>query len=290
MPAGGRPAFYCQLFVLHGSIVCHRDSNQAPVIALLQAGCEQQPAPGATIAIEGNLFSKDNVNATNPTLYPTIDSDWLDQGPLNLEAKVGIAAGGLVLILFILGFCIIWRGKRRRKAFLRTLEMKQERYWPGPIAIPQETRDTPLSQKPLRTWDESPVSVRSEKPFTRYVSPYSSQYNSPVSATELKLASWPVMDPHSQMPPPNHDSPRIGVALGGDESSINTSSSKGKERQQEEAYEMHPVHGTPGGIGVHQPGESDRAFQQQGYFPEGLVHPGYTYGYSEEGSRRGYAP
>ncbi|KAM5342553.1 hypothetical protein ACJ41O_013519 [Fusarium nematophilum] len=274
----------------------------ANFITVLQAGCEQQPVPGATVSVEGNVFSKDDVNVTDPSPLATLDPDWFDNGPLNLEAKVGIAAGGVVLILITLGFCIIWRGRRRRRAFLSTLEIKQGgKSWPTPIMIPGEMRETPLSQKPLRGWDESPMSVRSEKPFHNYVSPYASQFSSPVSATELKLANWPVMAPNGQMyqQQQNQSSPHIGVALGGDDSSINTSgSSKGKGRQHEEEYEMRPVDNAHGGIGIYQPeiyqyGESSRApGPPQGYFPDGLVYPHSTHahGYYEEDTRRGRSP
>ncbi|KAF4998196.1 hypothetical protein FDECE_11837 [Fusarium decemcellulare] len=280
-------------------------------ITVLQAGCEQKPVPGIMVSTEGSIFSKDDVNVTAPTPIASVDPDWFDNGPLNLEAKVGIAAGGVVLILMILGFCIIWRGRRRRRAFLNMLETKQGQSWPTPLTIPRDnrdTRDTPLSQKPFRSWDESPMSVRSEKPFPHYVSPYASQYSSPVSATELKLAQWPVMAPSPQMymqapmfQQQNQSSPHIGVALGGDESSINTNSSKGK-RKQEEEYEMTPVEHQQAGIGIYHPDIHQHAMYStgepsqmpgppQGYFPDGLTYPNQPYGYYyEDEQRRGRSP
>ncbi|RBR17710.1 uncharacterized protein FIESC28_06406 [Fusarium coffeatum] len=273
-------------------------------ITVLQAGCEQKPEPGTLVSTDGSIFSRDNVNITAPSPVASLDPDWLDQGPLSLGAKVGIAAGGLALILFILGFCIIWRGRRRRRAFLSKLETKQANSWPTPLTIPRETRetrDTPLSQKPLRSWDESPVSVRSEQLFPpHHVSPYASQYSSPVSATELKLAHWPVMAPNQQtttaihnqtpFPPmfpsmyqPDPTSSQIGVALGGDDSSINSGNSKGKGHRTEE-YEMTPVDNPHAGIGIYQPdpyrtGESSTSVPRAGYFPEGISYVNQAYGY-----------
>ncbi|KAF4499169.1 hypothetical protein FAGAP_4645 [Fusarium agapanthi] len=273
----------------------------ANFITVLQAGCEQKPQPGTLVSTEGSIFSRDDVNVTEPTPVASVNPDWLDQGPISLGAKVGIAAGGVAFILFMLGFCIIWRGRRRRKAFLSMLETKHNNSWPTPLTIPRETRDTPLSQKPLRSWDESPVSVRSEHLFPHHVSPYASQYNSPVSATELKLAHWPVMAPNQQMTPamnsqsqfpqmfpsmyqPDPSSSQIGVALGGDDSSVNSGNSKGKGLQGEE-YEMTPVENPHAGIGIYQTGvnpygESSRTTAPQlGYFPEGLAHMNQSYGY-----------
>lgn len=293
----------------------------ANFITVLQAGCEQQPKPGTLISTEGTIFSRDDVNVTEPTPVASVDPDWFDHGPLTLDAKVGIAAGGVVLILIILGFCIIWRGRRRRRAFLSMLETKHGNSWPTPLTIPRETRDTPLSQKPLRSWDESPVSVRSEQLYPHHVSPFASQYSSPVSATELKLAHWPVMAPNQQMsaamsghqpfPPmfpsmyqPDPGSAHIGVALGGDDSSVNSGNSKGKGRQGEE-YEMTPVENphAHAGIGIYQPeiqhnGEPSRtAFPEPGYFPEGLTnvnqtygHPNPSYGYYDDHQRTGRSP
>ncbi|CCT65679.1 uncharacterized protein FFUJ_02644 [Fusarium fujikuroi IMI 58289] len=275
----------------------------ANFITVLQAGCEQKPLPGTLVSTEGSIFSRDDVNVTEPTPVASVNPDWLDQGPISLGAKVGIAAGGVAFILFILGFCIIWRGRRRRRAFLSMLETKHNNSWPTPLTIPRETRDTPLSQKPLRSWDESPVSVRSEHLFPHHVSPYASQYNSPVSATELKLAHWPVMAPNQQMTPamnsqsqfpqmfpsmyqPDPSSSQIGVALGGDDSSVNSGNSKGKGLQGEE-YEMTPVDNPHAGIGIYQTGvnpygESSRTTAPQpGYFPEGFNHMNQSYGYHD---------
>ncbi|KAF4469870.1 hypothetical protein FALBO_3218 [Fusarium albosuccineum] len=281
----------------------------ANFFTVLQAGCEQKPEPGITVSIDGGVFSQDKVNITAPTPVATLDPDWLDQGPISLDAKVGIAAGGFALILAVIGFLIIWRGRRRRRAFLRGLETRPRgKGWPTPLNTSNDMRETPLSQKPFRSWDESPLSARSEKTFPRYVSPYASQYSSPVSATELKLAQWPVMAPSPQMymqapmfQQQNQSSPHIGVALGGDESSINTNSSKGK-RKQEEEYEMTPVEHQQAGIGIYHPDIHQHAMYStgepsqmpgppHGYFPDGLTYPNQPYGYYyEDEQRRGRSP
>lgn len=129
------------------------------MVVLLQAGCDQKPALGSTVSVEGSIFSTTLLKETEPT--PT--SSWTgtsDSGPISLGGKVGIAIGGLCLLLAVTGFCIVCNGRRRRRAFLRKLEMRQKEAggaWPHPASatggpdIPNrghDMNDTPLSQKP----------------------------------------------------------------------------------------------------------------------------------------------
>lgn len=232
------------------------------MIVMLQVACDQKPQPGSTISVDGSIFSTTVMNETSPT--PT--STWTNfnnSGPLSLGAKVGIAVGGLCLVLAITGFCIVWNGRRRRRAFLRKLEMRhKEAGWPHPFAgrgVPvvhrgPDMNETPLSQKPLRGWDDSPQSATASEPsYARYFSPYSSQHNSPVNGADaaammMRQQQWPsefhddpsfaqqqyqhgefassaqekaMQDQHeAAVGPANNPPVYIGVALGGDEPSL----------------------------------------------------------------------
>lgn len=220
------------------------------------------------------------MNATTPT--PSLPASAFTSSSFTLGAKVGIAVGGLLLMMAILGFCIVWNGKRRRRRFLRRLEMQNaQQVWPTPPAPNREMFETPMSQKPLRGWDDSPMSAGTEKTLPRYFSPYSSQYNSPVSALEAPSMQWPES---SQRTP--HE---IGIALGGDESSGHWDGHdpKGKERKVE-TYEMHEVESDHSGSG-RMPREPE---------PPVLHHPGNgrnggspprRYGLTEEDARNGFA-
>lgn len=197
---------------------CLRSSDQeylANMVAMLQVGCDQKPQPGTTISVEGSIFSTTLMNETSPT--PT--STWTnfnDSGPISLGAKVGIAVGGLCLALSITGFCIVWNGRRRRRAFLRKLETRhKESGWPHPFiggGVPvvhrgPDMNETPLSQKPLRGWDDSPQSATASEPsYARYFSPYSSQHNSPVNGAD---AAAIIME-QQQWPSEFHDDPNFG--------------------------------------------------------------------------------
>ncbi|AEO62565.1 6af60980-bd6b-49be-913b-22080c196881 [Thermothielavioides terrestris] len=245
-------------------------------VMILEAACEQKPAPGSTVSISGDPF--DTVNGVTivppqPT-YSTVPAP--DYGPVSLGARVGIAFGGLAFILALAGFCIVCNGKRRRRAFLRELERRHgAQGWPHPKTPyvggaggsssggGPEMFETPVSQRPLRGWEnDSPVSAQPDGPYPRYFSPYTSQYNSPVSGPESAGAStaafnqWPtatqeklLMQMHAHHEKRQNEL-AIGIALGGDDASLRSKASnlnlngypvesKGKER--EEAYELHEV-------------------------------------------------
>ncbi|PNY23867.1 Uncharacterized protein TCAP_06189 [Tolypocladium capitatum] len=273
----------------------------ANFVTALEAGCKQKPAPGILVGLAGNVFSSNQVTIAAPTPTASVNPGWFDQGPLNLGAKVGIAVGGFVLVLVMLGFGIVWNGKRRRKAFLRKMEATcAQEGRPSPNA---QTRgdmaetpaskqafrgwdDTPLSQQPLRGWDDSPMTAGHEKPFPTYFSPYSSQYNSPVSAHE----GQDMQSPQGAV----GRTQNMALALGGHVSSGNRTPSSpdgGKGKLREEAYEMHEVDSAGGG--------SSKA---HGRMPPAetpmLGHPGYgradnspprKYALSEHDARRGNA-
>lgn len=182
-------------------------------ITMLDTGCQQRPTNGSTLSIAGSPFDRRPVNATDPVLtLATIPLP--DYGPVSLGARVGIAFGGLALILALVGFCIVLNGKRRRRAFLRTLERARagHAHHYGGHGDPRggDMLETPASQKPLTGWNaDSPVSVAAtESPvFTaapRYFSPYSSVYNSPVSGnpSSAAQAAWPALVPQGHMSPP----------------------------------------------------------------------------------------
>ncbi|PHH52340.1 hypothetical protein CFIMG_004856RA [Ceratocystis fimbriata CBS 114723] len=195
-------------------------------ITTLNTGCQQLPANGTAISIEGDIFSTQVVNATVRDPLSTFTPESFVHNGISLSAKVAISFAALVFLLTITGTGIICQGRRRRRAFLRTLEKKPSVAWAGsgsPLSPTQaqhyagtgkvasrnisdgsapgwaasiaaslqryteDVNETPLSQKPLRGWDDSPLSPVGEKNIPssgRYISPYSSQYGSPVSGAQ----------------------------------------------------------------------------------------------------------
>lgn len=187
----------------------------------------------------------------------TVDPAWFDNGPLNLSAKVGIAVGGFVFLLIISGIFVVWNGKRRRRAYLRRLEAlyNTNKGWPAPQS--PGMFETPVSQRPLNGgWGDSPMTEQPDKPFPRYVSPYSSQYNSPISATDMTSMPWP-----GAALARDHN---IGVAHGGESSG--SSWEEGKGKAVAESYELCDVTSS---------GSDGSKNRQYGNEAPVLGHPGY---------------
>jgi len=165
----------------------HNSTLTSLVIIALTAGCQQRPAAGSQISIQGSLFQSTLVNITNPTTssIPTYYSP--PSGTLNLTAKVGIAVGGLIFILLIAGCFIVCRGKRRRRAHLKKLARASyrapepawmQKEWNSPESETSRGFMTSDNQRWQGGSDDSPMSARGSE---RVFSPYVSQYTSPTS-------------------------------------------------------------------------------------------------------------
>ncbi|KAK8096655.1 hypothetical protein PG999_012599 [Apiospora kogelbergensis] len=267
-------------------------------INVLDGACTMKPSAGITLSLEGELFSEtDLVNVT----LPRATSEFRNHGPagpLSLGQIVGIAIGGVLALLAIMGFCVVWNGKRRRKAYLSKREA-MHKTWPSPHAgSGGEMFETPVSQRPLRNWDGSPVSQRpfrnwDESPVSaatehtypgRYFSPYSSQFTSPVSgvsqppgATDGHHGGWPTEKTHQHQ---NYNN--IGVAISPDSEHGNNAfwgDKKGKDRMQQhndgyenaDAYEMQEGISSAGGY-THEPQQHQQYHQN---IAPVLEHPGY---------------
>ncbi|PQE16610.1 Lpxtg-domain-containing protein [Rutstroemia sp. NJR-2017a BBW] len=184
---------------------------------LLGGACDQKPTPGSSLSFKGSPFSTVQLNMTSPT--PSSAASNAYPG-LSLNGRIGIAVGVILLILFISGFCIVCQGRRRRRRVLQK-HQRETGYaaWKtahdvdglgGHIPVAEAYSatsnvsggsffDSPHSEMPLQPgyWgqvqphvdngpavmtpmEESPVSAMGEKV---YFSPYSSQYNSPATAS-----------------------------------------------------------------------------------------------------------
>ncbi|KAI1487284.1 hypothetical protein F5X96DRAFT_650667 [Biscogniauxia mediterranea] len=237
-------------------------------MSILSGACRLRLEPPATLPLQGQIFSTDLVNVTDPTPTATFAAVG-STGPLSNGEIAGVVAGGIVVLLVIVGCGVVLNGKRRRKSYLRKREQLRKN-WPSPQGG-GEMFETPVSQRPLRggAWGDSPVSAATADgsyPYPRYFSPYTSQYNSPVSAAESSThAAWT----------PQEKAQNIGVALSPDtEASHPWSDSKGKEKErmdmEREAYEMQEGVNSSDAYGhaLHTP-------PLQAYHPPVLNHPGY---------------
>jgi hypothetical protein len=177
---------------------------------------------------------------------------------------------GIIVALAVVGCCIVWRGKQRRRKILKKRQ-RESGYadWvsaqvaqrspnpmgPGGFDTRSPVFDSPQSQRPLfpdRSWGagirdtESPQSNPGEK---AYFSPYSSHYSSPVSASEqiqVVGREWPI--------------DRKGSVGGGTGLGRVPARSRSREKKEREGDRiemqnvapvlLHPGHGRGGSLGL----------------------------------------
>lgn len=203
------------------------------VVIALQAACQQQPVNGATLSLQGTVFSTTPVNITTPSATPT-SSYTPSTGGLTLGAKIGIAVAVVLLVLGLAGFCVVWCGKRRRRRILAEkakangyeYQVRHSRL--GVVGTPQQNDvpffDSPQSQRPFaNAWGHDDISPASATVEKAYFSPFTSQYTSPISAVDGPTypQEWPrdskrVMTPDSQYHVPNwpRDGKRGSLVVG----------------------------------------------------------------------------
>lgn len=213
------------------------------------------------------------VNVSQASATATASSGGGISGPLSVGGIVGVVIGGVVGVLAVLGCCVVIFGRRKRRAFLRARE-EQQKHWPAQYGVGPEMYETPVSQRPLRNWDESPVSAATDHTYPQYFSPYNSNYSSPVSAADAIA--------NHNMHWPTHQGTPIGVALSPEaEQNPYWGDRKGKDREAvgEETlgrneYEMQE--------GVNSGGGNNTYVPRPHAEPPMLGHPGY--------GRRGPSP
>jgi len=122
-------------------------------------------------------------------------------GALSLGAKVGIVISGLLFLLGVAGFTIVWCGKRRRRANLAEYAKRQTEYTGSggrrPLGGHVSTAWVPHSGGG-EGQDESPATAGGYGSDKHGFSPYSSRYSSPVSARDGLAASqsWDQYQPN----------------------------------------------------------------------------------------------
>ncbi|KAI0525368.1 hypothetical protein F5B22DRAFT_589600 [Xylaria bambusicola] len=248
------PYGYCSLwsdYDLSKCTNCLQAGDQAYVrnfVSILSGACELKVEPPSIIPLEGDIFSLEMANVTKPTATATVQVH-NKVGPLSYGALAGVVIGGVAFILVLLGCGVVINGKRRRKNYLRRRE-EQAKNWPSPQAA-GDMFETPLSQKPLRGgWGDSPVSaVTSEGhyQYPRYFSPYTTQFDSPISSVDgYGQPAWPIEKAQS-----------IGVALSPDHDHAESpwGDRKGKEKADAsvDGYELQEGVNSAGGYGFQVP-------------------------------------
>ncbi|XXH00152.1 hypothetical protein Hte_006494 [Hypoxylon texense] len=283
---------YCDMWTDYLLDKCHaclslaNEHYLSNYISILDGACRLRLEPPATLPLQGNVFSTDVVNVTDPTPTATFAPTGIT-GPLDSGAIAGIVIGGLAVLLAVVGCGIVLNGKRRRKAYLRRRE-EGGKPWPRVLGGGGNGNgnngngdmfETPISQKPLRGgWGEdSPVSAATQTTFPPYFSPYSSQYNSPVSAVDGGTGGGPGGYQHMAWPAEKMQQ-NIGVAISPDREVVSPwDDRKGKEKavaDDRELREEENGNGAgAGGYGFPIP-PPPPLLQQHSQAPT-LSHPGY---------------
>ncbi|KXJ93366.1 hypothetical protein Micbo1qcDRAFT_203446 [Microdochium bolleyi] len=268
-------------------------------LQVLNGACDLKIQPPQTIPLDGDIFNADKqVQVTLPsaTAGPT---GTYTVGPFSYGQLAGIVIGGVLGLLLFLGCGVIINGKRRRRAYLKK-RGQLGKTWPGDHNNSAgEMFETPVSQKPLRGWGDSPVSaVDTEHAFQHYTTPntshgtstleyqlqlqqhqqqqqhqqtfprYFSPYATPVEPT--KHIGWPVDSSNGQQ----QTNTAIGVAVSPDTEEAVVywgGDVKGKQAGRDDEYEMQE--GVNSGGGHQYPYvPPPAAYHQQA---PTLGHPGY---------------
>ena len=116
---------------------------------------------------------------------------------MSLGTRIGIAIGGLCVLLAAIGFTIVCCGKRRRRAKIAERQRRAEEYTGfGSMnrVLPAPRVTTKWESNMSEVQEESPMSANAYLNDKHGFSPYSSQYNSPVSARDAVAPQqweWP---------------------------------------------------------------------------------------------------
>lgn len=164
------------------------------------AGCANQQ--GMHMNLDGSLFGTDYVNVTygfNLVNSPTSSTPTT----MNLGTRIGIAIGSICALLALIGITIVCCGKRRRRARLAERARRAEEY--NDFGSMQRVLPTPRVTTKWATdmstvQDESPMTANTYLNDKHGFSPYSSRYNSPVSAREVPQPQqweWPMQSANS---------------------------------------------------------------------------------------------
>ncbi|KAK7432736.1 hypothetical protein QQZ08_000596 [Neonectria magnoliae] len=80
-------------------------------LVALEAGCEQQPAPGKTIGLNDTVFAESGIQMIDPSVSAAASS-----GKLATTAVAGIAIGAFVAVLVLVGCVYMQYRKRKNRA------------------------------------------------------------------------------------------------------------------------------------------------------------------------------
>jgi hypothetical protein len=178
------------------------NANHAPDFTTILAGCADQS--GSAVTLDGSLFGADHVNvtydATSDVSNPASSSN---SGVMSLGTRIGIAIGGICTLLALIGITIVCCGKRRRRAKLAERQRRSAEYngfGSGQRVLPAPRVTTKWESDMGGLQEESPMTANTYLNDKHGFSPYSSRYNSPISARDVPAPhqwEWPLPSANS---------------------------------------------------------------------------------------------
>ncbi|KFY25820.1 hypothetical protein V493_04420 [Pseudogymnoascus sp. VKM F-4281 (FW-2241)] len=160
-------------------------------MATIIGGCAVQNS--APIHLDHTLFGADYVQVTDGTSSKSTSGS----PAMSLGTRIGIAIGGICFLLALIGITIVCCGRRRRRAKIAERQRRAEEYTGfGSVnrVLPAPRVTTKWESDMSGVMEESPMSANAYLNDKHGFSPYSSQYNSPISARDVVAPQqweWP---------------------------------------------------------------------------------------------------
>lgn len=155
----------------------------ANFLVALEAGCQQKPAAGTVVGLDGTVFSITEISAKDPS---SSDNDASGQSGLPTTTIVGIAIGIVVVLLAVAGFLFVrLRTRRNRRVRLEgpsatsSTKRNNKKRPSSPLSFRCQTHLSPRSPTFFSSTPEAPV--QDEKRFGGPMSSINANTTSPAS-------------------------------------------------------------------------------------------------------------
>ncbi|CAM1508341.1 Fc.00g051890.m01.CDS01 [Cosmosporella sp. VM-42] len=175
----------------------------------LEAGCQQQPAPGITVGLNDTVFVKTTIEIIDPSANSTSTDSGIH---LPTTAIAGISIGAVGFLILVAG-CIFMQCRKRKN---RTLRSRTRHVRASSLSFRCQTHLTPREPGFRQVDEESleevekpymdPALALSSNPPPRESSLWNSKSSMTGLKTSPKLASLTTTLP---CPPPAHTSPKV---------------------------------------------------------------------------------
>jgi hypothetical protein len=162
------------------SCVAHDFHYLSNFLVALDAGCQQQPAPGAVLGINETVFTDNTIQVVDPSA--PMDGSAYESSGLTTAAIAGIAVGAVVVLLFAVA-CGYMQFRKRKNRAARASRIARS----SGMSFRCQTHLTPRSPSHFAADNEAAAASRVtvEKP---YVDPAAALSSNPIATA---VPGWP---------------------------------------------------------------------------------------------------